>query len=525
MVTVYELTYILVSAILVYRAIHNLVIFSKNRRLDFLLFFALTQAAFTAYLICLLKTINTNESQALLFERIENAILPFIAVFFLFFAQRFRPILPDWFVWVFTIADAMLSLIILFYPHAYNSELGAVKTFPALGVTFYETKQPVWVFMFIALNLIGMAGIIVRYLQLGLFRQIESRILVVSLVLFFLMGANDMAVSLEFYTFPYIAHFGFVLVMFAVESLFTFEVKFAYSHAGEAATENNNPPATDDRPDWKKNAEMREEARKERERLREPPEDPDSAEERPLYVRVLGSLEVRLNGVKIAAEELGGKKKLLTLLKILLVRYGKGIHREELLELLWPDLTEANALNNLHALIFRLRKVLTVSEAVAFISDTVSLDPSLVSTDAARLDERIAESLASLSSHPERAIILMEKATELYRGDYFEFDPNFEGTQMIRDQIATRFKKSLLKVCSEITKENQSGSLIHFAEKCISLDNLDEECWRQLLRGLALAGKKNEARRKYDQLKTLLQKELSVLPDAQTDDLMRRIGS
>ena len=94
--TTYELTYLLVVVILIYRSFQHLLVFWRNRVSDFLFFFSMTQLFFAIYLILTLKTINVLEpSSALIYERLENACVPIMSLFFVLFAQRFLPVLPE----------------------------------------------------------------------------------------------------------------------------------------------------------------------------------------------------------------------------------------------------------------------------------------------------------------------------------------------------------------------------------------------------------------------------------------------
>ncbi len=546
--TAYELTYVLVIVILVDRAFQNFLIFWRNRESDFLFYFAFAQVFFALYLVFVLKTMNVLEpADALIFERLENACVPIMSVFFLLFAQRFRPVFPDFALWGYAVVNVVLSLLILFYPHAYHLGLQSPKTFPVLGVTIYETTQPVWVIIVLTLDLFCIAGVMVRYMRKEMFERSESRFLALSLLIFALTAMNDMAVSVELWTLPYIAHFGFVVVIFAVENLYQVEVRLSgHVSKPELVVAPAGPAASRTAPKFDDSAghsAARSEAVKtspgpsaekqvESDVLlaafrAEPPADDElaraSGADGRLFVRCLGALEIMAGNRVLPQTEIANKRKLLKLFKLLLVRYGKGIHREEALQALWPDLTEANALNNLHALTFRLRKIFQNPQALISLEDRLALDPAVVDTDFVRFEKLCDKGLALAQRKDPGARPLLIEAANLYRGDFFEFDPYFDGTDPIRNQLQQKYKKALLALCAISFQEKDHASLAEVASRAVQLDDLDEEAWRYYLRGLAASGRKNEALKKYEEFRRLLKKELDVEPDEETENVMRAV--
>lgn len=500
--TAYEFTYVLVIVILTYRGISNAVIFLRDRRLDFLAYFALAQAAFAFYLFCVLKTINVESAaSALIWERIENASLPIMALFFLLFTQHFRPVLPEWGVWVLAGLDALLSIVILFYPYAYTEALSAPREFPGLGITIYETHQPVWVVIFLLSNLLGMSAIIVSYMRMRIFAQRNIRLVLISLILFFLMGASDMAVSLRLYHMPYIAHFGFLLVMFSVEGLFNVKVSYP----------GNTKPGSDahTRPIAPGAAAMA---------------GPAAAQSTAILIRVLGPLKIESTHGAAIYKEISKKRKMLKLFKLLILRGNRGVHREEVLEALWADQPSAAAANNLHALVFRLRKLFENQDVLEFAEDRLRLKSDVVTVDAVLLEQLFLKAdNAARASDVQTLLRILEEARQLYHGEFFEFDPYFEEAAERRDAIAQKYRKLLGRACELLAAAGKHDLTLPLAEQAVHIENTDEDAWRFLLASLAELGKRGEALKKYEELKRILKRELDVEPDEQTEAIIRKI--
>jgi DNA-binding SARP family transcriptional activator len=514
-VTAYELTYVFVIVIVTYRGFSNALIFFRDRRLDFLAFFSLAQFAFAFYLLCVLNTINVTPSSALIWERVENASLPVMALFFLLFTHHFRPVLPEWAVWILCGLDALLSVVILFYPHAYTEALSAPRTFPFLGITLYETVQPVWVAIFLFSNLLGMSAIVVRYLRMAGFAARNLRFVLLSLILFFLMGASDMAVSLRFYDMPYIAHAGFLLVMFAVEGLFEVEVKYPHGEkAGTSIVSENKTQRHDPGTLTHGNS---------------PEPDKASGAENPapgsaIFIRVLGPLRIESQNGPAIYREISNKRKMLKLFKLLILSAERGVHREEVIEALWAEQPAASAANNLHALVFRLRKLFGNQDVLEFAEDRLRLKSDTVRVDAALLEEVLGRAQnAARSENMDSLLVLLEEARRLYAGDFFEFDPYFEGAEQRRESISRAYRKVLMHACTGLSRTGRHELILPLAEQAVRLERTDEEAWRFLLASLIETGRRGEAQKKFEELTRILKKELEIEPDEETRKIIQRI--
>ena len=79
---------------------------------------------------------------------------------------------------------------------------------------------------------------------------------------------------------------------------------------------------------------------------------PDDAARPDVIVRVLGRLDVQVAGVPVAS---WGGQRTRTLFQYLLMRR-RPVHREVLMELLWPGHTYSSARNNLNVCVYGLRR-------------------------------------------------------------------------------------------------------------------------------------------------------------------------
>ena len=110
--------------------------------------------------------------------------------------------------------------------------------------------------------------------------------------------------------------------------------------------------------------------------------------------RLLGRFEVSV-GSRVITEDDWRLRKAASLVKLLVLAPGHRLHREQVLELLWPDLKPAAAANNLHQTLHVVRRTLEPGAS----------SPRLVQLrdDHLRLCRKIRSGLTSKPSRGRRA--------------------------------------------------------------------------------------------------------------------------
>ena len=532
--TLYELTYLLTIIIIFYRAIVNFFIFIRHRTANFLFFFALTEVAFALYLVFVLRTINVPPEQALIFERVQNATIPLIAVFFMIFADKLDRIFKHKGMVVSIVtANCIAALMIMILPGAYHEGIAAPKAFPSLGVTFYETEQPLWVAIFLVFNFALLVYVLIRIQTSGTGLFTRSWMLRGAMLVLALLFLHDILVALQRIHNPYMAHFGFLLTMFSMEYILQVKARggivdptasddpgAAFASLAGTGTGSGRIGATATAPPEASASGGPATAAGQA----TVPKSPDraAAPPREKFARIncLGPLEIFVGEETIRFAEIARKRKLLKLFKLMLVNYGRSLHREAAIEALWPELSEANAYNNLHALCFRLRKFLQKSELVVLTEEQLYFDPELLDTDFQLFENLLDRGLAHYNKQQnDEALATIESATALYRGPFFEFDPYFEPATAQRDHLTIKYRKTLQALCDIYYNRQAFDRVLEYSRVAIDMDDLDEGSWRYHFRGLHLTGRKNEALKKYEDLK----KELDVLPDEATEKLIKAI--
>ena len=152
-----------------------------------------------------------------------------------------------------------------------------------------------------------------------------------------------------------------------------------------------------------------------------------------LQVHALGSLRAERNGEPIRrwGGEKAGSRQAEALFAFLFDRGERGAAKDEILELVWPDVDLDRADVAFHRTMLGLRSMLQpgrrrrdATPAVSFRNDRYRLDPSVVTwSDVAEFERLIAA--AGTAGGGGDALRMLESARTLYRGDYLDDCPYY----------------------------------------------------------------------------------------------------
>lgn len=193
--------------------------------------------------------------------------------------------------------------------------------------------------------------------------------------------------------------------------------------------------------------------------------------------------------------------------------------------LLWGELSDPAAANNLRQVLTSLRKSL---EPFLLISrDTVELNPAHPYT----LDVATFEAL--LAPAPGLAlgerIGRLQAAADLYQGDFLEGfyvrdAPEFEEWMLAQ---RARYRELALHSLHTLSQHHLDaghyGAVIDGATRLLALDPWREETYQHLMLALARTGQRSAALAQYQRCRRLLGQELGVEPSAETIALYERI--
>ncbi|MFN2217886.1 MAG: BTAD domain-containing putative transcriptional regulator [Anaerolineae bacterium] len=244
-----------------------------------------------------------------------------------------------------------------------------------------------------------------------------------------------------------------------------------------------------------------------------------------LSVRLLGTLQVTLGGSPITDFESDKERALLAFLA---EESHQPHRREKLVGLLWPEFTEAAGRNNLRRVLSNLRRTLRDREPpgpplLLTRQQNVQLNP------AADLWVDARAFAALLDPPTQRSIQKLEQATALYRGDFLEGfslpdSPALEEWVLLcRERYRRLMMAALHCLVEEYERQSRYERALELGWKQLDLEPWWEEAHQQLMRLLALSGRRSEALAQYRRCRRLLAEELDVAPSPETTTLFEQI--
>ena len=233
------------------------------------------------------------------------------------------------------------------------------------------------------------------------------------------------------------------------------------------------------------------------------PLQPDLVITTRVEVSLLGGFEVRVNGAPVASTH-WSRRDTAALVKLLALSARRSLHREQVLDALWPDVAVDVAAPRLHKAAHYARKALGQQDAVVLSADTVSLCPDDdLWVDVVRFRSLTADALS------DGGIASAEAALALYAGDVLPGDPYESWSEPHRRDLHRLYVE-----------------MLHQAEdwhRALAADPANETAHLALAERHSQRGDRVAALRQLDQLERAIREDLGLDPSERALELRRRI--
>ncbi|MEZ4512375.1 MAG: BTAD domain-containing putative transcriptional regulator [Chloroflexota bacterium] len=247
-------------------------------------------------------------------------------------------------------------------------------------------------------------------------------------------------------------------------------------------------------------------------------------------IRFFNVWNVQLDGVAIHI----ASRKQVALLAYLALENKQRHSRQTLLGLLWPEMGEAEARNNLRVALAGLRRVLGKAGATLIGSNRqeVWFQAEQVWVDVAEVAELLAA--CEVHSHEGRASCAacqhrLAEAATLYRGellhgfylsDCLAFD---EWLMMRRERHHLQMMEILGELAYFVAGQGETQTAVSHRRRQLELDPFHEEAHQHLLQLWAQQGQANLALAHFEQYQQLLHQELGAAPTATMLELVEKL--
>ena len=254
----------------------------------------------------------------------------------------------------------------------------------------------------------------------------------------------------------------------------------------------------------------------------------------PLSISLLGQFRVTRGEQPIVAFE---SDRVRALLAYLVVEADRAHDRSTLADLLWPERSEQAARTNLRHVLHNLRRAIDDAHASPpFLSITQQTIQWNSASDTWIDVIAFTRLLAACQVHAHSRLETCAECTErlkqaatLYRGNFLagvtvsDSVALEEWTRITQERLHRQVLEALYQLAGYHEARQEHVEATQFARRQVEIEPWREEAHRQLMRLLALAGRRSEALAQYAACRRILADELSVEPSAETTALYERI--
>ena len=247
-----------------------------------------------------------------------------------------------------------------------------------------------------------------------------------------------------------------------------------------------------------------------------------------LQVFALGKFGLAANGNGITVEK-WKRKQAVTLLKLLVTHLGRPVHRERILDCLWPDVDEERGWGRLKVTIYYLRTQLRASgvgeDAVQTVgNNSYLLRRDAVSVDAENFEKLVTEGRGSQSKgRDDDALRCYEEAQFLYRGDYLEQDVFADWCAEERERLGEIYMEMLTRKAECHAQRGEYVEAVQVCRKALVQDPCRESFHCALMEYLVQLGRADWAIAQFRNCKSVLAREFGVEPMPETQRLYQQI--
>src|SRR5512135_544159 len=229
-----------------------------------------------------------------------------------------------------------------------------------------------------------------------------------------------------------------------------------------------------------------------------------------LEVRVLGKFEVRVDGQPVELPLRAAQ----ALLAYLMLNAGTEQRRDQVAGLLWPDMTDAKARDNLRHTLWVIRKALGKRDYL--LADDLSVSFNTTRDywlDTALLDRKTT---GEISADDLIAIV------SAYGGGLL---PGFYDDWIVleRERLQAVFERKMALLLEKLVEAQRWPEVLDWGERWIALGHVPEPAYRALMSAQAGLGDMASVATLYQSCVEVLKSELGVEPAAQTRALYERL--
>lgn len=243
-----------------------------------------------------------------------------------------------------------------------------------------------------------------------------------------------------------------------------------------------------------------------------------------LQIFVLGRFALEWRGHLVPSAFWQKRKAARSLVKLLAIEPTHQLHREQIIELLWPGVGLASGLNSFAKALHAARHALASGEpgnrppwCLQLRSGSLVLERDRVWIDADEFRLKAHDALTSIDASA------YDSAIALYGGDLLPEDRYSEWVVQPRQELQQLYVRLLESQAAIFEARQEYGTAVERLKRVLRIDPDKESVHRQLMSLYWSTGNRLDALREYRDLAQMLQQEFGTDPDIGTQQLYAEI--
>lgn len=246
-----------------------------------------------------------------------------------------------------------------------------------------------------------------------------------------------------------------------------------------------------------------------------------------LQIYTLGKFGLSTQGRGIEVEK-WKRRQAVTLLKCLVTHLDRPVHREKILDSLWPDVDEERGWGRLKVTMYYLRSQLRESgigdDAIQTIGGAYLLRRDAVWIDSEQFEKLVTEGREMQGKEQiDDAIRCYDEAQFLYRGNYLEQDVFDDCFAEERERLSELYMELLTRKAECHALRNEYVEAVQVCRKALVQDPCRESFHCSLMRYLVCLHRVDWAIAQFRHCKSVLAREFGVEPMPETQRLYQSI--
>lgn len=183
---------------------------------------------------------------------------------------------------------------------------------------------------------------------------------------------------------------------------------------------------------------------------------------------------------------------------------GKGVSKEILIELLWPEAEIKSAIALFHTTLYSIRQSFVqegLEDLISYENKKYALNMQFVSSDLQKLLAFFKNPKAG-EEHPEQIM-------QLYAGNYMG-NSGYLWSYGMAKELENEYFNILKTGAAKRTAQNLPESAVPFLQRMLETDPYNEEVVSQLILCLYQSGRQSQAKQQYDRMQKLYREDLEL---------------